>query len=449
MPSTSPSFPGPDKVRTGTGMGALDGIKVLEAGLLVQGPQAAAMLSDWGADVVKIELPGFGDQSRWIPAAPGDGRAPFFIACNRGKRSITIDLRRPEGRDVFLRLVEQADVFISNFKSGTLDEWGLSYDEVAARNPRIIYAAATSFGTVGADAGKEGADLSGQAAGGLISTTGSSGEPVTPVAVTITDHIGCLNLVGGITAALFARERTGRGQRIDVSLLGGQIWAQASELTATLLTGHSSGRSDRGHPLIPGIYGVFPTSDGWLAMVGVAGLDRSRFYDVIGRPELVDRFPQPMYFGDRARSAARTRSRPRRGRGRPRRLGERVSGAHGRRRPGGGVSGSVQWHTGAYGGSRTRTRSTHRGSASRSRLHLGRHRRLAHCRRDLTGVIGPPFSKWGSCRDALVAVPAASMVGGIDEIQHNIIDEWVLGSAKEPSVDDRSFRQVRADSTRT
>lgn len=187
-------------------MGALDGIKVLEAGLLVQGPQAAAMLSDWGADVVKIELPGFGDQSRWIPAGPGDGRAPFFIACNRGKRSITIDLRRPEGRDVFLRLVEQADVFISNFKSGTLDEWGLSYDEVAARNPRIIYAAATSFGTVGADAGKEGADLSGQAAGGLISTTGSSGEPVTPVAVTITDHIGCLNLVGGITA----RRRTRR-----------------------------------------------------------------------------------------------------------------------------------------------------------------------------------------------------------------------------------------------
>ncbi len=282
-------------------MGALDGIKVLEAGLLVQGPQAAAMLSDWGADVVKIELPGFGDQSRWIPAAPGDGRAPFFIACNRGKRSITIDLRRPEGRDVFLRLVEQADVFISNFKSGTLDEWGLSYDEVAARNPRIIYAAATSFGTVGADASKEGADLSGQAAGGLISTTGSSGEPVTPVAVTITDHIGCLNLVGGITAALFARERTGRGQRIDVSLLGGQIWAQASELTATLLTGHSSGRSDRGHPLIPGIYGVFPTSDGWLAMVGVAGPDRTRFYAVIGRPELVDRFPQPMYFGDTKR----------------------------------------------------------------------------------------------------------------------------------------------------
>jgi len=279
-------------------MGALDGIKVLEAGLLVQGPQAAAMLGDWGADVVKIELPLFGDQSRWLPVAPGDSRAPYFIACNRGKRSITLDLRKPEGRAAFLTLVEQADVFISNFKSGTLDEWGLDYDTVAARNPRIVYAAGTSFGTVGVDAGREGADLSAQAAGGIIATTGLDGEPVTPIAVTICDHVACLNLVAGISAALFARERTGRGQRIDVSLLGGQVWAQASEMTATLLTGVSPGRSNRGHPLIPGVYGVFPTADGWLAVVGVAGPDRARFYNVIGRGDLADRYPEPLYFGE-------------------------------------------------------------------------------------------------------------------------------------------------------
>jgi crotonobetainyl-CoA:carnitine CoA-transferase CaiB-like acyl-CoA transferase len=279
-------------------MGALDGIKVLEAGLLVQGPQAAATLGDWGADVVKVELPMIGDQSRWLPVAPGDGRAPYFIGCNRGKRSITIDLRRSEGRDTFLRLAEQADVFISNFKSGTLDEWGLSYAEVAERNPRIIYAAGTSFGTEGAAAGREGADLSAQAAGGLIGTTGCDGEPITPVGVTICDHIACLNLVGGISAALFARERTGRGQRVDVSLLGGQVWAQASELTATLLTGAAPGRSNRGHPLIPGIYGVFPSADGWLAIVGVGGGDRARFYSVIGRPELAEQFPEPLYFGE-------------------------------------------------------------------------------------------------------------------------------------------------------
>ena len=147
-------------------MGALDGIKVLEAGLLVQGPQAAATLGDWGADVVKIELPGIGDQSRWLPPSPTHFVAPYFIACNRGKRSLTLDLRRPEGRETFLRLAEEADVFISNFKSGTLDDWGLSYEEVSERNPRIVYAAGTSFGTEGTDAGREGADLSAQASGG-------------------------------------------------------------------------------------------------------------------------------------------------------------------------------------------------------------------------------------------------------------------------------------------
>ena len=283
-------------------MGALDGITVLEAGLLVQGPQAAATLGDWGADVIKIELPIIGDQSRWLPAAPGDPRAPYFIACNRGKRSVTIDLRAPDGRETFLRLAERADVFLSNFKSGTLDSWGLSYEEVSARNPRIVYAAGSSFGTEGPDAGREGADLSAQAAGGLIRTTGADGEAFTPVAVTICDHIACLNLVGGITAALYARERTGRGQRIDVSLLGGQVWAQASEITATLLTGSAPGRSNRGHPLIPAIYGIFPTSDGWLALVGIGGADRARFYELIDRPDLHDRFPELAYFGDTKRA---------------------------------------------------------------------------------------------------------------------------------------------------
>jgi crotonobetainyl-CoA:carnitine CoA-transferase CaiB-like acyl-CoA transferase len=282
-------------------MGALDGIKVLEAGLLVQGPQAAAMLGDWGADVVKIELPGLGDASRWIPVAPDDFRAPYFIACNRGKRSITIDLRKPEGRETFLTLAEAADVFISNFKSGMLDVWGLSYEEVSARNPRIVYAAGTSFGTLGADAGREGADLSAQSASGLIATTGADGEPVTPVGVTICDHIACLNIVAGVSAALFARHQTGRGQRVDVSLLGGAVWAQASEMTATLLTGASPGRSNRGHPLIPGVYGVFPTSDGWLGIAGAGGPDRDRFYEVIGRADLIQRFPEVLYFGDTKR----------------------------------------------------------------------------------------------------------------------------------------------------
>ena len=127
-------------------MGTLDGVRVLEAGLLVQGPQAALTMLEWGADVIKVELPGFGDQSRWLPISREDRRSAFFGAYNRGKRSVTVDLRVPQGREVFLRLVEQADVVITNFKPGTMEDWGLGYADLAERNPRLVYAVGSSFG---------------------------------------------------------------------------------------------------------------------------------------------------------------------------------------------------------------------------------------------------------------------------------------------------------------
>src|SRR4051812_29891817 len=170
-------------------MGALDGVKVVEAGLLVQAPQASATMVEWGAEVVKVELPGFGDQARWLPVQPGDGRSAFFTACNRGKRSVGLDLRNPAGRATFLRLAEWADVVVSNFAPGTMEAWGLSYDDVAAVNPRVVYAVGSTFGHRGPDAAREGADLAAQAAGGLIAGTGRDGDPVTPLAITITDHI--------------------------------------------------------------------------------------------------------------------------------------------------------------------------------------------------------------------------------------------------------------------
>lgn len=271
---------------------------MVEAGLLVQAPQAAATLGEWGAAVVKVELPGFGDQSRWLPVQPGDGRSAYFIGCNRGKRSVTVDLRTPDGREIFLRLAEWADVVISNFAPGTMDGWGLGYDEVAVRNPRVIYAAGSTFGFEGSDASREGADLSGQSAGGLISTTGRDGGEVTPVGVTIADHIASQNLVGGILAALYARERSGRGQRVVTSLVGGQIWAQASEYTGCLLRGRPVGRANRGHGIIPGLYGIFTTADGWIAVVGVTGPLREKFFALIERPELNARFDQPLYWED-------------------------------------------------------------------------------------------------------------------------------------------------------
>jgi crotonobetainyl-CoA:carnitine CoA-transferase CaiB-like acyl-CoA transferase len=279
-------------------MGNLDGIRVLEAGLLVQGPQASLTMLEWGADVVKIELPGFGDQSRWLPLSRTDRRSAWFAAYNRGKRSMTIDLRVPKGRDVFLRLVEQADVVITNFKPGTMESWGLGYADAATRNPRIIYAMGSSFGPEGPDAAREGADLSAQASGGLISTTGGTGADPSPLAATIADHIAGQNLVAGILAALYARERTGRGQQVETSLLGGQVWAQAGEFTKYLMTGEIAGPANRGHPMIPGIYGMFATSDGWIAIVGVAGGARDLFYETLGRPDLIERFNHLLYFAD-------------------------------------------------------------------------------------------------------------------------------------------------------
>lgn len=276
-------------------MGALDGLKVVEAGLLVQGPQAAATMHDWGAEVIKVELPGFGDQARWVITPEGDGRPPYYIGCNRGKRSVTVDLRTPSGREVFLRLAEWADVVISNFKPGTLDGWGLGYEAVAARNPAVIYATGSTYGPIGPDSGREGADLAAQAAGGLIATTGTEGGEPTPVGATIADHIASQNLLAAVLAALIARDRTGRGQRVDTSLIGGLVWAQASEYTSYLLTGRVPPPCNHGHPLIAGLYGVFPTADGWIAIVGVVGPARAVFYELMGRPDLTDRYAGALY----------------------------------------------------------------------------------------------------------------------------------------------------------
>ena len=173
-------------------------------GLLVQGPQAGQTLADLGAEVIKVELPLMGDMARWIPISMKDLRTPYFEACNRGKRSITVDLRVPKGAEIFRKLVDSADVLLANFKPGTLEAWGLGYEELSQSNPGLVYAMGSTFGPEGEGSQREGADLAGQAAGGLISTTGNDGEPPTPVGATIADHIGSMNMTVGILAALFA-----------------------------------------------------------------------------------------------------------------------------------------------------------------------------------------------------------------------------------------------------
>ena len=239
-----------------------------------------------GADVIKIELPGLGDQGRYIHVGPDDQRSAVYTACNRGKRSVALDLRHPRGAEIFKTLAKSADVFVSNFKPGTLETWGIGYDDLVSINPRIICAQGSTFGPIGPDAEREGADLAAQAAGGLVSTIGRDRDRPSPVGVFIADHIASLNLAAGILAALHARATTGRGQRVETSLLGGQIWAQAAEFTHLMLTGKPAGRANDGHSLIKGIYGIFETADGWIAIPGVPPHARDAFFIAVGRPDL-------------------------------------------------------------------------------------------------------------------------------------------------------------------
>ncbi len=268
--------------------GALDGMTVLDLSTLVQGPQAAAMLHDLGADVIKIELPVAGDLGRWIRISPDDTRSPLFEACNRGKRTVTLDLRQPGGKTALRKLVEMADVLIHNFVPGTMEQWELSYDELAEINPSLIYASGSSFGPLGPDSHREGADTIGQSWGGLMSTTGTDDGDPTPLGVLIADHTGCQNLATGVLAALLHRERTGIGQRVEVSLFGGMIWAQASELNHALMSGEKLGPANRGHPMIKALLRMIRTSDGWIQMVGVPAHLWPGFARAIDRPDLVD-----------------------------------------------------------------------------------------------------------------------------------------------------------------
>ena len=241
---------------------------VLDLSTLVQGPPAGAMLHGLGADVVKIELPEIGDLGRHVEPIPEYGHSAVFTAYNRGKKSAAIDLRESGGRRAFLKLVESADVLLSNSKPGTFDGWGLGYEDLENVNPRIVNAVASYLGDEGPDAHREGADIAGQAMGGIISTSGYDDGPMSPVGSLVADHCGSQNLQTAVLAALFARERTGRGQQVEVSLLGGQIWLQAAEYTHLMLTGEAMGRTNGGHHLVNALYGVFPTVDGYIAIAG-------------------------------------------------------------------------------------------------------------------------------------------------------------------------------------
>lgn len=243
-----------------TRAGALAGVRVLDLTRILAGPQCTMVLGDLGADVIKVELPGSGDETRhWDTASNVPGLGVYFVLSNRNKRSIEVDLKTPEGVGRIRRLVRQSDIMVENFRPGTLDGFGLSDDALARMNPRLIRCSITGFGP-GAGAGLPGYDYLAQAAGGLMSVTGyPDGEP-TRAGAPVSDVITGMHATIGVLAALHRREVTGRGQRIEVNLLSSTLAGLANQASNYLLTGQIPGRVGNLHPNITP-YETFSTAD--------------------------------------------------------------------------------------------------------------------------------------------------------------------------------------------
>ncbi len=243
----------------------LTGYTIIEMGTAIQGPAAGVYLSDMGADVIKIEPP-IGDSSRFHrgvnnetpPETPGS----MFIAGNRGKRSVCLDVNTDAGIDLAKRLIADADVFMSNYRAPFLNRLGLDYDSVKELNPNVIYATVNGFGPLGPDADRPMVEGAVQARGGLASMCGPSDGLPMPPGATIADGAGAMHFALGIVTALLAKERHGVAQMVNTSSLGTQIWLQSWEIQQYLLTGKSLTRAGNHMPNIRGPWGVYAASDG-------------------------------------------------------------------------------------------------------------------------------------------------------------------------------------------
>lgn len=238
----------------------LEGIRVLDLTIWQQGPQASAMLADMGADVIKIEAPGSPDPGRRFLFHSELALSIYFEAHNRGKRSLALDLKKPQGKEVFFRLVERADVFLNNLRLGALKRLGLTYEALRAANPRIICAHACAWGSQGPDADQGSFDMLAQARAGIMSINGEPDDPPLPVPVPIADQVGAMIAAYGIMAALFHRERTGEGQELEVSLLGTQLALQCFNVATYDLTHRLPHRRPRGR--FAPLWNVYRGADG-------------------------------------------------------------------------------------------------------------------------------------------------------------------------------------------
>lgn len=249
-------------------MGALSGLRILDLSRVLAGPVCTQMLGDLGAEIIKIEKPGAGDDTRsWGPPFLRNAQgketteSAYYLSANRNKKSVAIDLAKPEGQSLIFKLLAHCDVLIENFKVDGLHKYGLAYEQVSEKFPRLIYASISGFGQLGPLAHEPGYDFLAQGMGGLMAATGAADQPPTKAGVAVSDYVAGLNITIGILAALVHRQQSGLGQRVDVSLLSSTIAMMTNIAQYTLTSGENAPRVGNAHStIVP--YQSFETADG-------------------------------------------------------------------------------------------------------------------------------------------------------------------------------------------
>ena len=271
--------------------GPLAGLRVLELARILAGPWAGQILADLGADVIKVERTGAGDDTRawgppFVPATDGGHLdAAYFHSTNRGKRSIELDFTTAEGQRLVKKLAARSDVLIENFKVGGLKKFGLDYASLAADNPRLIYCSVTGFGQTGPSAARAGYDLMAQGVGGIMGMTGAADGPPTRVGVPISDIFSGVYATIGIRAALVRREKTGRGGYVDAALVDSTVGTLAFQALNYLVSGELPKRIGNAHPnLVP--YQEFPVADGRVIIATGNDAQFVKLCGILGAPEL-------------------------------------------------------------------------------------------------------------------------------------------------------------------
>ncbi len=262
----------------------LDGIKVLDLTRVLAGPYCTMMLSDLGAEVIKVEIPVTGDDSRAFGPFLHN-RSLYFLSINRAKKSVSLNLKSPKGKEILLDLVAKCDILVENYRPGTMEKLGLGYETLKAVNPRLIYAASTGFGHTGPDSLKPAYDILAQARGGIMSITGYPDIPPTRVGMSLGDITASLFTAIGINAALYQRERTGKGQKIDVSMLDSQVAILENALVRYQSDGVSPLPIGNRHPTIAPFQAYKASDKYFVIAVGNDNLWKA-FCEAIENPQL-------------------------------------------------------------------------------------------------------------------------------------------------------------------